>query len=1068
MVDEPEAGAQPEQNPDSQQSATPVETIAEGAGTATAPSQAAVANAPLEEPLPDWEELTPELFEDECLRGDFMIRWAVILLGVLFGFNYLTESGILTQVKTGHWIAENGFLPPRTDPFAVATEGLGWTNLQWLSDLTIGLVERIGGFGGLTVLTAFKIGLACWILLQLNYPGVSTRWNSMCVALALIALYPVLQPGAMSTTVLGFSALMALLFVWRERPESQALWGLPVLTILWANSDPRAWTGMLLILFFVIVDALRRRLSVQQMQVAGAALVGGILVNPWPLSPLFGFQEMLARAAQAQQEGLAGEMFPRYAYGLMSNEFWVSPDAFAITAVVLLVFAFIALFLNADRFDPALTLSWLVINGLTFLYGELIPYAAVVNCTIASLQGQDWYRNRFTVSYAIDTLNVLRARASQTITVLAITFLAYTAINGMLMGPQNRRIGWGLDPRLQNSIQSTEEELLKGISGERVFNVRPDQGDMLIWLDKKPYLDSRSGLFVRSSGNLAERHRQIRANIFQRGTGFEVDQPVDAVSWQEEFDRLNIQSLILRLWGDQPAYSPFMMLVGTRAWPMTALGAAGAVFVRGDLDTPELREHVEKQNAARFPYQAFSIENSKPTSTESVQIWPRPVSTYDRWLIQKLNVIPNRIQLARHYIEIVARLQQALTLDQAIALGVLATRQASQGILEAPDDPHAYRVLLEAQSLIERAEQGFLELNGVTNQLAYRVQQVVAHAFHAAQASGNDPDDLRRLFVILLGQQNLDTALQIADRFKTRTGRLVTLSEDPEATAEDQQRAAEILQQLAEIVTETRAAVDQARKDGAEPEQLIGIALNGRAPALAIQLIEEDLTRLAQDPGLQLTYASLLLACGQTETAWEQYEGMQGIMDRIGEQNSQLLSQWRTNTALANVIANGRPRAAKLWSDEANSVNEQSLRSLLVQPPATAAVSQTFDAWAAIISRIHAGALLGFPETWASAKFQEALARIDSGELTAAREALQSIYDLAPDFSQRSLVVLYLSLITGKDYELERPQDWIPIWDGMFTPDDEADEREAETQNEKTPDRPPATQSPSTTEATQD
>jgi hypothetical protein len=68
---------------------------------------------PLEEP-PTFEELTPELMEDECLRGDFMIRWAAILLALLLGCTYLTETRLLVDIRSGEYVA--GILPPTSSP----------------------------------------------------------------------------------------------------------------------------------------------------------------------------------------------------------------------------------------------------------------------------------------------------------------------------------------------------------------------------------------------------------------------------------------------------------------------------------------------------------------------------------------------------------------------------------------------------------------------------------------------------------------------------------------------------------------------------------------------------------------------------------------------------------------------------------------------------------------------------------------------------------------------------------------------------------------------------------------
>src|SRR6058998_1513492 len=49
-------------------------------------------NVSATEGLPEWEPLTPELVEDEAIRGDFMLRWAMVLLALLIGCRQIVET----------------------------------------------------------------------------------------------------------------------------------------------------------------------------------------------------------------------------------------------------------------------------------------------------------------------------------------------------------------------------------------------------------------------------------------------------------------------------------------------------------------------------------------------------------------------------------------------------------------------------------------------------------------------------------------------------------------------------------------------------------------------------------------------------------------------------------------------------------------------------------------------------------------------------------------------------------------------------------------------------------------
>ena len=68
------------------------------------------------------------MVEDEAIRGDFEMKWAVILLAVLFGCTLVAESTTLVHVKTGQYLAGHGFLPPAKDVFSSTASDRPWIN----------------------------------------------------------------------------------------------------------------------------------------------------------------------------------------------------------------------------------------------------------------------------------------------------------------------------------------------------------------------------------------------------------------------------------------------------------------------------------------------------------------------------------------------------------------------------------------------------------------------------------------------------------------------------------------------------------------------------------------------------------------------------------------------------------------------------------------------------------------------------------------------------------------------------------------------------------------------------
>jgi tetratricopeptide (TPR) repeat protein len=1057
----------------------------------TAPVEPAGQDAAGDE-LPDWEELTPELMEDECLRGDAMLRGAVVLLALLLGWTYVTETPLLVSIRTGEQVSGNGWLPLRTDSFSATAEGRSWVNLGWLSDLLLSLVHQAAGMNGLTVFSAVTALAVFWLLRRIHLPDVSTWWASVCLGVGLVAVFPVLQAGTSSITLLGLTLLLAVLFrsdrlVWRDSSRDEAAgqggrgaegkrgrgddaelspsplsphrpvasvppspssppppvadayasglpWSLPVLFLFWTNLDPRAWIGLLLLILFVVVrqfttQAASAETAQRNWLVTAVTMAVGVLAHPWPGSPALSFLTQLQVNREARAYGGLSEFFPSLSFSLLDLPLWERLDLFLVAALVLLAVSLITIVLNFKRLHWGWLAVWLGINLLSLIYGGVWAYAAMVNAVVAILNGQDWYRHNFSMEFTIDTWSVLYTRVGRAVTVLSFFVLAYTAVNGALMGAGGRRVGMGLDPRWENRIESTGK-ILAGTYTERVFPMLPSQGDVVLWLGKKPFVDSRLALYAGGEVNLAERHRSARTSLFAPPSPDGLDDGPDPELWKEIFLEHETYDVLMRLWGAEPAYEPFFQMMLKQGWILTGFGAAGANFTRSDLPEESLRNHVTEHRQTRFVQQAF-VDWTDTRSTILPPTWPRAASAYDRWLIQKVPVHPNTAQLARHYHEIRIRLGQFLTPQQGAALASLAIRHARQALFEDPNNPSPYRVLSDAYLQLQALEQHVTLLGGGASALPLRGNQALATAYHAARASGEEPQDLFHLFQVLTSQEKFDVALEVMNRLERKLDR-----DEFEETLVESELGMRLIEHVETVETEIASA---RTEEELSRSQLVMMAINGRCPALALSIIEEDLTEFVGDPSLQMLYATLLLDNGRTDEAWEQFELMEQMIPRDGvpPQMIGFVSQWRNMTALANLAVGEVDRAIQLWTDEARTQSRTTLNSLLSQPFGSGLISIQHDLWPATMARAVVGALIQFPERWAQLHVEQALVQLEVGRLERATELLQGVLEGHPEYSQRGLVVFYLTMLTGEEYDITRPSDRIPVWPGMFAPDEE-------------------------------
>lgn len=990
--------------------------------------------------LPEYEELTPELMEDECLRGDVMLRWALVLLAVLLSWTTLTESPLLVNIRSGEYMLSHGLLPPRVDVFSGSAEGRAWVNPGWLSDLLLGGLHQTLGFSALTILCVITVAVAFRLLSAVGVPGVSTWWGTCCGLLALLALFPVFQPGAASLTVLGLSLLMLLLSRESLLPANAEVYGplnrfswsfpyLPLLFLLWFNLETRAWTGLLLLLVFMAGDALSRRWHGQRQSQRdwGVVLVTGLvaaLLTPWPMQALLSPFHLIRDRAALHNYAIVSEFFPRLVYALKDPAFWKQLDLFGLASVSLLGISFVTLLLNVRRLNAGWLAVWLAANLLSVIDGDWVCYAAIVNAVVATLNGQAWYRETFSMDYSIDRWSVVWGRGGRAATVLTLLAIAYLGLNGTLMGPQGRRIGLGLDPRWSARIQSLEQDVVANSYTDRIFPTLAAQGDLLIWIGKKPFIDSRVSLYLDGPENLLETHQKTRTALFSVSTK---DKPVDPGVWKQTLLKFKTYDVLVRLWGPLPPYEPMLRMVTNTGWVMTGLGAAGANFTRIDLPDEPLIRHAEKFAASRFSQQAFRPEKP-PAVTELSAVWPLPVSRYDRWLIQKRQVTPNAAELAAHYESLLSLLQNQLPVEQACGLAFLAVRECRQALAESPNDPMAYRVMARVCRVLRQIEQQVAQAAGVPADSTTFDLQTLAAVHAAILAGDSDILDQQLLLETVLTRQQQDVSLQALRRFqellKTIPAGMVSPERKQELT-----RLGEELQQGVDAV---RKQVEEARTQSATRPQLVSLALQGRCPSLALTILNEDLTELERSPELKLLYSTLLMQTGDFEQALQMLEGMEALITAGKSPQMQMLAdQWRNQTASVNLAMGNLERAIQLGAEEDNSYLRLAIQSLIQMPFASMSLPIQYELWPAFTARMAANAAIEIPERVGHLQLQTAQMELELGRLDQARQRLENLLKEYPQCSQRFVAAFYLTQLTGKRVEvaplLQEPASEAPV-----------------------------------------
>lgn len=189
------------------------------------------------------------------------------------------------HVKTGLYIADHGI--PEHDVFSFTAEDHRWDNHEWLTQVAMGQIWRLGdstGFGGwrAVILWTSLMSMAAWAAVawlawrRVRHWGIALVVAVLAVAIGRRTLYP--RPPVVSY-------LLFALFLWicyevrLGRWPAKRLWVLVPATAAWSNLHGGWMAGLLALAFFAVDGFARFTLlwwrGLQNRVVAGGEIARG-------------------------------------------------------------------------------------------------------------------------------------------------------------------------------------------------------------------------------------------------------------------------------------------------------------------------------------------------------------------------------------------------------------------------------------------------------------------------------------------------------------------------------------------------------------------------------------------------------------------------------------------------------------------------------------------------------------------------------------------------------------------------------------------------------------------------
>lgn len=1006
-----------------------------------------------EEGLPEWQPLTPEMVEDEAIRGDFMMRWAVILLAFLLGCTEVGDSRALVHIRSGEYLLSHGWLPPRVDVFSYTLQGQPWYQLSWLFDLAVAGLYAVGGAMALVLAKATVAACAAGALVHTSRPGVSTWWGSICAALALIACFPQFTATPEVITLLGVALTVRWLTLWefarQELAETtdpdrvaaalQTLkavrWKLPVWFVIWANLDPRMFLGPALVLLFALGQFVRgaERPTAEKRIPVGIGLLLGLclvaaLINPFgwrtltePMS-LYAEQDPALRSYTSLRVDVQPPHADLHSFSMLDAEgwFWQRLDVYSVASLLLIGLAIFGLVVNLSGSDFSGAFMLIGMIGFSLLAVRELAPASMVAAAVATLNAQAWYQRTYRQEYSTRTSELVCSRGGRFVTVLAFSAVAYLSICGILDGVDRRRIGLGFSPRLSSVMEGIALDVADSFD-DRPFNFVLDQGDLLIWAGQQVFVDSRMGLYAEHV-ELLQQHDQTRRALRtkrerQPGSG------LDEV-WAATFDAYNVTHVMPRLYGSNPDFQTYHDLLVSPQWSLTHLGGTAGVFYRTDLqDDAELNAYI-REHTVDFIAQAF-----RPTEDEELvetrADWARPRSFYQRYLDPPRPTHSNTTRTSQHYYKQM-QLTRAEVADLRAACLHLCIDAANRALLENSQDAAAYRLLGIAYLNLGSIEANVLQSQTPVSSMRY-LQAVQA----LSQSRIIEPDNREThlaLYDAYLLYDKLDLQLRQIDEL-LRLEEEVTESEDDAERFAQQREVDAAREKLVQAIEQIRASVEKMLipEEGEELTvemllQAANAATSQGCTLLALEVLERHAELIEQHPPGALALANLLLDAGRSEEAAQKLAQLEPFV----QENP--MAGWYFPAGIAALANGDYVRAAAVWRDEVRLLQSQTgtlyrqglLATLPLMPSPTPGL-ETPLRWPITQIRMGAQVAIAAPQQVAEIRLRIARCNLEARQTDDAVAELRQILEESPDAVQRPLLRLYL-VVTEKELIAEQPE----------------------------------------------
>jgi len=1073
------------------------------------PGQSHDIQNPPEDELPEYEPLTPELVEEEAIRGDFMLRWAAIFLAVLFGFSQIAETRTLVHIRSGDQMRATGFLPSSTDAFAYSLEGDSVANVSWLFDHIVSLAYSVGGEYGLTIFKALIAGIMAYFLSLISIPGMPTWWSSICCVFAIGACSVDFVPITDLSTLLGVTLVLLMLHGYVEGTLSGIVWKLPVLVAVWGNLDTRAYLGVTAVALFSVGLAIRKLFAQKDGDSPGAAVSAlwkvaalcalGLIINPSPIASVLSIvttygTEYPTLAAMKPLTDIAALMDGRTEYFSIWSPAVQPGFEFAyLSGLSILIVAIVVLLISRSRDDIPFAIVMLGFAALAALKLHELPVASLVAAVAAGTAGQRWYRRCFRLDYTVEAREVLFSRGGRAVTVFAMAFLGFCIVADRL--PTRTPVGMGFETDMRTTATSLGEQLAELPEEARILPTRMNQGDFLIWHGKKTFVDSRANLFGKYANETSLIHQfdvlrksllVVKADPATETTSpaTEPEAAPDAgperksmtnVDWKPDYDKYGISHVMVRLAPPgMPAYPMAAAFLQAPNWELTERGPSALFFQF--VKTQPLKPAYDSRDVAF----RTSGNEKDPERFD----FARPQDFYAKYLYASRPTQSAALREAQHFFVLDSQTPAQLAFNVAAAaandptnkeymtlLGrilagpMLTIRRANEALAIEPQNAIAHRLLGMAYIRLNELETAIVGPFG-GNTIGYvRYMQAVMALRQSVVVDPNSPDTLTTLMNLYESQGRTGLAFECLEQYLgLEEERLLKIPEADEQLGQLYQRRTDWKELRDTVQEQMNAFIEQGmptepQEHAAQKLQMVEQLYNQGHVRLALNLAEDNIDLLRSQPQAELLRGKMLLEVGKLEDGYSVLNQLAAVAREQQLRPEFSTIQWHDSAAISQLAKGAYTSAIEIWEEQLalmanaeNKVPELSqpiIRTLPLMPAVESKINSVVPNWPLLLIPAARVSLDSVPASRAAPTFLIAMANIESGNVAGAKFILEGMVTEGGSNAYRPVAEIYLSQLSDDATELITNSD-LDAWEDFEFPVASADESTTDSTTSKT------------------